>query len=126
MKNISIRTLLVSAFAVIVAFLLAISALSMLSSAAEHEAALRQEERYAAYLLADELRQSSDDLTRLARTYVVSGGAPEYERQYNEILDIRDGRKPRPQEYHRIYWDFVAAGQPQPQPRPPPPPPCRC
>lgn len=43
MKNISIRTLLVSAFAVIVAFLLAISALSMLSSAAEHEAALRQE-----------------------------------------------------------------------------------
>uniref|UniRef100_UPI0011AED06F HAMP domain-containing protein n=1 Tax=Macromonas bipunctata TaxID=183670 RepID=UPI0011AED06F len=116
MKNISIRTLLVCSFAVIVGFLLAISALSMLSSAAEHEAALRQEERYAAYLLADELRQSSDDLTRLARTYVVSGGAPEYERQYNEILDIRDGRKPRPQDYHRIYWDFVAAGQPQPRP----------
>lgn len=32
-----------------------------------------QRARYASYLLADELRQSSDDLTRLARTYVVSG-----------------------------------------------------
>lgn len=29
------------------------------------------ENRYNSYLRADELRQSSDDLTRLARTYVV-------------------------------------------------------
>lgn len=36
------------------------------------EAAAR---RYRSYLLADELRQSSDDLTRLARTFVVSGDA---------------------------------------------------
>ncbi|MGP1667012.1 MAG: hypothetical protein ACTS5I_14090, partial [Rhodanobacter sp.] len=31
------------------------------------------EQRYHAYQLADEFRQSSDDLTRLARTYVVTG-----------------------------------------------------
>ena len=116
MKNVSIRALLVFSFAVIVSLLLAISVISMLSSAAEKEASLRQEERYAAYLLADELRQSSDDLTRLARTYVVSGGLPEYERQYNDILEIRDGKKPRPQAYQRIYWDFVAAGQSAPRP----------
>jgi methyl-accepting chemotaxis protein len=65
--------------------------------------------RYTSYLLADELRQSSDDLTRLARTYVVSGD-PEWEKQYFEILDIRNGKKPRPQQYERIYWDFRAAG----------------
>ena len=65
--------------------------------------------RYASYLLADELRQSSDDLTRLARTYVVSGN-PEYERQYFEILDIRNGKQARPQNYEKIYWDFRAAG----------------
>ncbi|MBX9936283.1 MAG: methyl-accepting chemotaxis protein [Burkholderiaceae bacterium] len=65
--------------------------------------------RYASYLLADELRQSSDDLTRLARTYVVSGDA-EYERQYFEILDIRNGKHPRPRNYEKIYWDFRAAG----------------
>jgi hypothetical protein len=31
------------------------------------------EVRYLSYQAADELRQSSDDLTRLARTYVVTG-----------------------------------------------------
>ena len=66
-------------------------------------------QRYSSYLLADELRQSSDDLTRLARTYVVSGD-PEWERQYFEILDIRNGKKPRPNQYEKIYWDFRAAG----------------
>lgn len=71
--------------------------------------------RYVSYLLADELRQSSDDLTRLARTFVVSGDAS-YEKQYLDILDIRDGKKPRPEAYHRIYWDFVAAGDQAPRP----------
>ena len=70
--------------------------------------------RYQSYILADELRQSSDDLTRLARTYVVTGDAS-YERQYMDILDIRGGKKPRPLNYERIYWDFVAAGQASPR-----------
>lgn len=65
--------------------------------------------RYQSYLLADELRQSSDDLTRLARTYAVSAD-PEWEKQYFEVLDIRNGKKPRPKEYEKIYWDFRAAG----------------
>jgi methyl-accepting chemotaxis protein len=51
--------------------------------------------RYDSYLLADELRQSSDDLTRLARTYVVTGDEV-YERQYFDTLDVRNGKKPRP------------------------------
>lgn len=74
-----------------------------------------QDNRYQAYLLADELRQSSDDLTRLARTYVVTSEA-HYEEQYLDILAIRNGEKPRPEQYHRIYWDFVAAGSPSPRP----------
>ena len=57
--------------------------------------------RYSAYLLADELRQSSDDLTRLARTYVVSTD-PEWEKQYFEILDIRNGKKARPNQYEKF------------------------
>ena len=59
------------------------------------QVSLAKEARYQSYILADELRQSSDDLTRLARTYVVTGDA-KYERQYLEILDIRSGKKPRP------------------------------
>jgi hypothetical protein len=38
--------------------------------------------RYSSYLLADELRQSSDDLTRMARTYVLTGD-PVYRRPMN-------------------------------------------
>ncbi len=71
--------------------------------------------RYESYLLADELRQSSDDLTRLGRTYVVTAN-PEFENEYLRILDIRNGKTPRPQAYQRIYWDFVAAGESKPRP----------
>ena len=52
------------------------------------------EQRYRSYLLADELRQSSDDLTRLARTYVVTGNS-RYERMYWDVLAVRNGEKPR-------------------------------
>ncbi len=65
--------------------------------------------RYKSYLLADELRQSSDELTRLARTYVVSAD-PEWEKQYSEVLDIRNGKRARPNAYEKIYWDFRAVG----------------
>lgn len=53
--------------------------------------------RHQSFLLADELRQSSDDLTRMARTYVVTGH-PVYQQRYQAILDIRDGQQPRPED----------------------------
>lgn len=53
-----------------------------------------QQIRYQSYLAANELRMSSENLTRLARTYVVSGES-QYESQYWEILDVRNGKKPR-------------------------------
>ncbi|OUR95475.1 hypothetical protein A9Q84_16715 [Halobacteriovorax marinus] len=53
------------------------------------------ETRFGSYLLADELRQSSDDLTRLARTYVTTKGESKYEEMYWKILDVRNGKKPR-------------------------------
>ncbi|MCZ0736285.1 methyl-accepting chemotaxis protein [Phreatobacter sp. AB_2022a] len=73
------------------------------------------ESRYTSFLLASELRQSSDDLTRLARTYSVTGDA-RYEAQYNAIVEIRDGRRPRPLNPERIYWDFVAVDGAKPRP----------
>ncbi len=74
-----------------------------------------QDTRLSSILLATELRQTSDDLTRLGRTYVVTGN-PSFKRQYQDVVDIRAGRKARPVEYHRIYWDFVAAGDAKPRP----------
>jgi diguanylate cyclase (GGDEF)-like protein/PAS domain S-box-containing protein len=66
------------------------------------------EARHQSYLLADTLRQSSDDLTRMARTYVVTGN-PVYKNYYQDILDIRDGKKARPENYENVYWDLVLA-----------------
>jgi hypothetical protein len=64
--------------------------------------------RYSSYKLADELRQSSDDLTRMARLYVVTGDA-RYRSHFDRILAIRDGRAPRPLDYGNVYWDFAVA-----------------
>lgn len=61
------------------------------------------EARLNSYQLADELRQSSDDLTRMVRSYVFTGN-PLFKRQYLQILAIRDGKLPRPPDYQNIYW----------------------
>jgi methyl-accepting chemotaxis protein len=104
------------AMAITSAVLIALLALSAFGlRAAAQDVDLVNQQRYQSYLLADELRQSSDDLTRLARTYVVSGDG-RYEDQYWNILAIRNGEKPRPENYERIYWDFVAAGEQKPRP----------
>ena len=112
-KNLSIKRIFIAFFAITVV-LATLTMLALLRvSSKENEAKQAADSRYQSYLLADELRQSSDDLTRLARTYVVSGD-PAYEQQYMDILAIRNGQKPRPKNYERIYWDFVAAGAPVP------------
>ncbi|HNW43841.1 MAG TPA: PAS domain S-box protein, partial [Elusimicrobiales bacterium] len=67
-----------------------------------------QRTKVEAYILADELRQSSDDLTRFARTFSITGDA-KYEQYYREVLAIRDGAAPRPENYRRSYWDFISA-----------------
>lgn len=74
----------------------------------EKQIASAELKRYESYLLADELRQSSDDLTRMARTYTVTK-KPRFRQYFNEILEIRDGKRPRPKNYNNIYWDFVTA-----------------
>jgi methyl-accepting chemotaxis protein len=54
-----------------------------------------QEVQHESWRLSNELRFSSDELTRTARTYVVTGDRA-YEREYWHILAIRDGNEPRP------------------------------
>jgi methyl-accepting chemotaxis protein len=80
-----------------------------------NDASAAYQNQHLSYRLADELRQSSDDITRNARTFVVTGD-PKWEEQFLSVIAIRNGEKPRPVDYHRIYWDFVAAtgGAPRP------------
>lgn len=70
--------------------------------------------RLTSILLADELRQSSDDLTRMVRTYIVTEN-PLYKKHYQEILDIRNGKQTRPAEYQNIYWDLVGLDDKRPR-----------
>jgi diguanylate cyclase (GGDEF)-like protein/PAS domain S-box-containing protein len=65
-------------------------------------------QRYESFRLAEQLRQSSDNLTRMARRYVMTGD-PKYRAYYQEILDVRDGRKPWPKGYFLGYWEYRLA-----------------
>lgn len=102
----SIKKTLISFFFVF--FLLMVSILFFVWMLYQNNEKLHiaRENQYRSYLLADELRQSSDDLTRMARTYVMTGDV-RYEKMYKDIIDIRNGKKPRPKNYHNIYWDFA-------------------
>lgn len=102
----SLRRLFLSAFTALVLGILGLGIISILMIRNENRMNQAQELRYRSYLLADELRQSSDDLTRMARLFVVTRD-PRYEATYGEILDIRNGKTARPIDYHRIYWDLV-------------------
>jgi methyl-accepting chemotaxis protein len=67
--------------------------------------AQKTDARTSLMLLAGELRQSSDDLTRFARSYAVTGD-DEFKERYQAVLDIREGKAERPQGYEHVYWDL--------------------
>ena len=67
-------------------------------------------QRVDALLVAEEMLNSSNDLTRMARTYVTTGD-PIYKRYFMEILEIRAGIRPRPLNYSPSYWHLVVAGK---------------
>lgn len=67
------------------------------------EIAVKERHRFNSSLLAKELFQSSEDLTRMARSYVVTGN-PEYKDYFLTILAIRNGQIPRPYDNPSTYW----------------------
>jgi len=69
----------------------------------------KTETRTSLMSLADELRQSSDDLTRFARSLAATGNEG-YKNRYQAVLDIRNGRADRPQGYEHVYWDLEQVG----------------
>lgn len=87
-----------------------IALLSVVFIISEYQNAIKQLEnaykmQHRSLILADELRQSSDDLTRMARTYVITGNEM-FKKQFHDVLKIRNGLKKRPKNYNGIYWDF--------------------
>lgn len=80
----------------------------------EKQIGLANESRLQAFLLADELRHSSDDLSNTVRSYVATGN-PIYKQLYLEIIAIREGKSPRPLSYEDVYWDLVLADNRRPR-----------
>jgi CHASE3 domain sensor protein len=93
-------------FVCLAIFVLTLLACLFLLLKVEDKEIVSTKKAYADYLLADELRQSSDDLTKMVRLYVLTGD-PKYADWYLEILRIRSGLSPTPQNYHEIYWDLI-------------------
>lgn len=91
-------------FIVLVLSLLILLSSQVLGTLDDITAAERQKHR--SLQLANELFQSSEDLTKMARSYVTTGD-PAYERFFFEILDIRNGKRPRPRDYPTTYWNVA-------------------
>ncbi len=95
-------------FGALFVLVLAQLALSVWSSRRQQDIAASQQRRFEASLLANEVRLSADDLTRMAQSFAVSGD-PKFELYYNQIIAIRDGQRPRPEDYDKVYWELVVA-----------------
>lgn len=63
--------------------------------------------------LAAHLRQSSEDLTRMARNFAVTGDS-RYEEIYRRIVAVREGKAPRPPADSPAYWDLLLTNAPVP------------
>ncbi|MEO1993276.1 MAG: methyl-accepting chemotaxis protein [Pirellulales bacterium] len=70
-------------------------ALALVALWSQHTLNQTQANRFESYRLANELRQSSDELTRLARTYCVTGDS-QFEQEYWHVLNMRNGKSARP------------------------------
>lgn len=103
------RGRVIGLFVVIAAAALMLIAFTVFENRAQEAVRSAYERQAVSTQLAAELRQSSDDLTRMARSLAVTGDE-RFSDYYFEILAIRNGEAPRPESYHRIYWDFRAAG----------------
>ena len=108
--------LLLAAFSTLLVLSVFSLVLVVLAMSTQTQISDSHEDRLRRYQLADELRQSSDDLTRMARLYAVTGDE-RYRDYFQRILDIRHGEALRPTRYSDIYWDFVTASHRYPPDR---------
>ena len=96
---------LLGALGLLVGALFLVTTLQLRGATSQARAENRRHESFG---LADSMRQSSNDLTRMVRLYV-STGDTRYRDYFNEILAIRGGAGPRPVEYDSSFWDRVLA-----------------
>ena len=103
------RFILISTFA-IGSLLLALLTVVYQSRDIQQDITAKEQTRLNSLLLARELLQSSDDLTRMARGYATTGD-PAYKANFFQILAIRNGQTPRPYTDPSTYWHLEGIGK---------------
>jgi adenylate cyclase len=106
----SIKRLLVLFLLVTVVLAVLITSIAFKLRTDFSEVKMAQDRRFQSYVLAEELLSSSELLTRFARTYAATG-EERFVKYFQQVLDIRNGKQPRPLNYGGVYWDLEVAGQ---------------
>ncbi|TXH94342.1 MAG: diguanylate cyclase [Rheinheimera sp.] len=75
---------------------------------AEKQVGQSAQARLDAFEIADEFRHASETMTKMARSYVVTG-EERYRQLYLDVMAMRDGVKARPENPY-VYWDLVVYG----------------
>ena len=104
----TIRRLFGTLLALCVTLAAGLFAITVLQGRTASERTQAEHDRVTSFGLSDQMRQSSNDLTRMVRLYATTSEA-KYRRYYDEILAIRRGEAPRPRDYDSSFWDRVLA-----------------
>ncbi|WP_026910813.1 ATP-binding protein [Patulibacter minatonensis] len=102
----SIRQALGGLLGIVVVLAVALLFVTVLQLRTANDRTTAEQSRMTSFRLADQMRQTSNDLTRMVRLYV-STGQPRYRGYYDQILAIRAGEAPRPVHYDSSFWDRV-------------------
>ena len=103
----NIKTRLVSAFALVTLLIVGGLISQVITSNKNVEQTSKSTARYLSYILADEFRQTSQDLTRLCRSYIATGDQ-QYFDQYWDIVKWRSGDIARPSTVdHHLYPNAI-------------------
>jgi len=103
----TIKRLLQLFICIIIPLIVIVVIASIFLSKKEKEVEASQERRFKSYQLAEDLLNSSELLTRFARTYVVTKDI-RYKNYFQDVLDIRSGKMPKPANYDPVYWHLLA------------------
>lgn len=107
-RPLSIRALFGTLLALVMVLAGALFSVTILQRQTASERTGAEHARVTSFGLSDQMRQSSNDLTRMVRLYVTTG-EQRYRDYYDQILAIRRGAAPRPRNYDSSFWDRVLA-----------------
>ena len=93
-----------------IVFFLILNAIVLYANYLQHQVINSEQKRYQSLQAVNELLHTNFDLTKMARLYTATG-QEKYKRYFYHILSIRDGKRPRPENYSPFYWDYVLAGK---------------